>query len=142
MVNTTQVGGSLGTALLNTLFASAVAGYLVSHGSGSAAAASAAMEGYGTAFLWAAGIVAVGAALTALLFRTALRPRRSPPSRSSPTRPCRHGPACVAPDAPGRALGRGRDLRGWEPARTVVTRVGAGNDGQCGDGEHDGGDDD
>jgi EmrB/QacA subfamily drug resistance transporter len=71
MVNTTQqVGGSLGTALLNTLFASAVADYLVSHGSGSAAAASAAVEGYGTAFLWAAGIFAVGAVLTALLFRS------------------------------------------------------------------------
>jgi EmrB/QacA subfamily drug resistance transporter len=71
MVNTSQqVGGSLGTALLNTLFAAAVADYLAGHGTGRAATAAAAMQGYSTAFAWAAGIFAVGAVLTALLFRS------------------------------------------------------------------------
>ena len=54
---------------------------MISHGTGSAAAAGAAMEGYGTAFGWAAGIFAVGAVLTALLFRSgapALAPAGEP----------------------------------------------------------------
>jgi EmrB/QacA subfamily drug resistance transporter len=68
MVNTSQqVGGAVGTALLNTLFASSIAGYLASHGTGQVAQASAAVAGYGTAFGWAAAIFTVGALLTALI---------------------------------------------------------------------------
>jgi len=71
MVSTSQqVGGSIGTALLNTIFASTVADYVVGHGGGSAALASASMEGYSTAFLWAAGIFAIGSVVTALTFRS------------------------------------------------------------------------
>jgi EmrB/QacA subfamily drug resistance transporter len=63
MVNTTQqVGGSIGTAVLSTLFSSAVAGYV-----GSPAAA--AVHGYTTAFAWSAGIFAVGAVAAGLLLR-------------------------------------------------------------------------
>ncbi|HWF71900.1 MAG TPA: MFS transporter [Solirubrobacteraceae bacterium] len=59
MVNISQqVGGSVGTALLSTLFASAAASYAASHIHASAGAAL--IHGYTTAFWWAAGIFALG----------------------------------------------------------------------------------
>ena len=74
MVNTSQqVGGSIGTALLSTLAASAVTDYLVTHGAGPAAA----VQGYTTAFWWAAGIYAAGALVCGALFRTSTRPATS-----------------------------------------------------------------
>jgi len=71
MVNTSQqVGGSLGVALLSTLFASAVSGFVPASGTPAALAqAEAAVHGNTVAFWWAAGILAVGAVVTALLFR-------------------------------------------------------------------------
>ncbi len=62
MVNTSQqVGGSLGTAFLSTLFAGAAASYLAGHGArGPHAHADALIHGYTTAFWWAAAIYAVG----------------------------------------------------------------------------------
>jgi EmrB/QacA subfamily drug resistance transporter len=70
MVNTSQqVGGSLGLALLSTLFADAVSGYTAAAGTPAALAqAQAAVHGYTTAFWWAAGILAAGAIVTRLLF--------------------------------------------------------------------------
>ena len=70
MVNTSQqVGGSLGVALLSTLFADAVSGYTAAAGTPLAVAqAEAAVHGYTTAFWWAAGILAAGAVATAALF--------------------------------------------------------------------------
>ena len=70
MVNTSQqVGGSLGVALLSTLFADAVGSYVAATGTPAALAqAEAAVHGYSTAFWWAAAILAVGAIVTALLF--------------------------------------------------------------------------
>ena len=70
MVNTSQqVGGSLGVALLSTLFADAVASYTAATGTPAALAqAEAAVHGYSTAFWWAAAILAAGAIVTALLF--------------------------------------------------------------------------
>jgi EmrB/QacA subfamily drug resistance transporter len=51
LVNTTQqVGGSLGTALLNTIFTTAVASYATTHGVGPAAMAGGAIHGYNVAF--------------------------------------------------------------------------------------------
>ena len=68
MVNTTQqVGGAVGTALLNTLFAAAITDYVATHGGGAAAQASAAISGYSTAFGWATGIFVAGALITALI---------------------------------------------------------------------------
>ena len=71
MVNTSQqVGGSIGTALLNTLAATATANYLIDHASTTGAvAAEAAVAGYATAYWWGAGFFAVGAVIAALLFR-------------------------------------------------------------------------
>ncbi len=66
MVNTSQqVGGSIGTALLSTIAASAVSGF-------AGAPAEAAVHGYTTAFWWAAGIFALGAVLCGLLLRPGL----------------------------------------------------------------------
>ncbi|NQX29916.1 MFS transporter [Microbacteriaceae bacterium VKM Ac-2854] len=71
MVNTSQqVGGSIGTALLNTLAASAAADYIAANAPATAAvAAQAAIQSYATAYWWGAGFFAVGAVLSALLFR-------------------------------------------------------------------------
>ncbi|WP_431277717.1 MFS transporter [Leifsonia poae] len=71
MVNTSQqVGGSIGTALLNTLAATAAADYLASHVPPTAAvAADAAVHSYAVAYWWGAGFFAFGAVLAALLFR-------------------------------------------------------------------------
>ena len=71
MVNTSQqVGGSIGTALLNTLAASAATAYLASHTPLTPAVqAEAAVHSYATVYWWAAGVFAFGALLAALLFR-------------------------------------------------------------------------
>jgi len=69
MVNTSQqVGGSIGTALLSTLAASAVTGYLGDHGP--QAVAQATVHGYTTAFWWSAAIFAVGAISAAVLMKS------------------------------------------------------------------------
>ena len=61
MVNTSQqVGGSIGTSLLSTIYASAVASYLTSHAHVRGLALSAQVHGDVTAFWWAAGIFALG----------------------------------------------------------------------------------
>ncbi|WP_375424694.1 MFS transporter [uncultured Friedmanniella sp.] len=71
LVNTSQqVGGSIGTALLNTLAATAATGYLASHAPTTAAvAAAAAVHSYDTAYWWCAGFFAFGAVLSAVVFR-------------------------------------------------------------------------
>lgn len=71
MVNTSQqVGGSIGTALLNTLAATAATNYVASHLPPSATVvAQAAIHSYATAYWWGAAFFAFGAILTALLFR-------------------------------------------------------------------------
>ena len=60
-----QLGGSIGTSLLNTLAASATATYLTSHGT--RAVVSANVHGFVTAFWWSAGIFVVGALVAAVL---------------------------------------------------------------------------
>ncbi len=71
MVNTSQqVGGSIGTALLNTLAATAATDYIASHLPPTAAvAAEAAVHSYATAYGWGAAFFAFGAVLSALLYR-------------------------------------------------------------------------
>jgi EmrB/QacA subfamily drug resistance transporter len=69
-VNTMQqVGGSLGTALLSTLSASAASSYLAGNPPSPDLAARAAVHGYTTAFWWGAAIFAIGAVVSALLLR-------------------------------------------------------------------------
>jgi EmrB/QacA subfamily drug resistance transporter len=76
-VNTMQqVGGSVGTALLNTIAATAASTYVTAH-AGQASTpsgdlllkANAAISSYTTAFGWAAAIFLIGAVLTAIVLR-------------------------------------------------------------------------
>jgi EmrB/QacA subfamily drug resistance transporter len=68
MVNTgQQIGGSIGTALLSTLAASAASSYGAAHRPAADLVAQAAVHGYTTAFTWSAGIFAVGALASWLL---------------------------------------------------------------------------
>jgi EmrB/QacA subfamily drug resistance transporter len=73
-----QLGGSIGTALLNTIATSAAAAYVAGHisravlaspGSRAALQAAAAVHGYTTAFWWTAGIFAAGAIVCGSLLR-------------------------------------------------------------------------
>jgi MFS family permease len=74
MANTApQVGGSIGTALLSTLAASATSSYLTGTHASANLVARAAVHGYTTAFWWSAGIFAAGALITALLVRGKIR---------------------------------------------------------------------
>jgi hypothetical protein len=89
--------GSIGTALLNTIFASAVAAYLTAHLAAAqiigrqALTGLALAHGYDTAFWWTAGIFAAGAIIAGALLRPgpldqkrALSQRASGASRGEP----------------------------------------------------------
>jgi hypothetical protein len=68
MVNTSQqIGGSVGTSLLSTIYASAVASYLTSHAHVGDVALAAQVHGDTTAFWWAAGIFGVGFVLALVI---------------------------------------------------------------------------
>jgi EmrB/QacA subfamily drug resistance transporter len=76
MVNTSQqVGGSIGTALLSTIFASAVTSYSVAHTHLRGLADAASVHGYTTAFWWAAGIFALGLLVAVVILPANIRPR-------------------------------------------------------------------
>ncbi|MGO4461994.1 MFS transporter [Streptomyces sp. M-16] len=79
MVNTSQqVGGAIGTALLNTIAASATTAYLTDHAAQAAAGgaagklvqAQAMVEGYSAAIWWAVGILAISATIAFTLITT------------------------------------------------------------------------
>ncbi|MFF3749091.1 DHA2 family efflux MFS transporter permease subunit [Streptomyces sp. NPDC002018] len=77
-VNTMQqVGGAVGTALLNTLAAGAAGAYLADHGRTPAHLVQAQLESYSAAYWWSAGLFAAGAVIAALLFRPG-RPAPAP----------------------------------------------------------------
>jgi hypothetical protein len=68
LVNTTQqVGGSLGTALLNTLAATAATTYLASHAKSAAVVRAAAVHGYTTAFTVSAVLLVAAAVVAGVL---------------------------------------------------------------------------
>jgi Na+/melibiose symporter-like transporter len=70
MVNTMQqVGGSIGTALLSSIFASAMTSYLDGRRPSPEVLQAAAVHGYSVAFWIAAGVFAVGAIAIAALMR-------------------------------------------------------------------------
>jgi MFS family permease len=71
MVNTMQqVGGSIGTALLSSIFASAVTSFAEGKAPSPQVAADAAMHGYTVAFWVAAGVFAFGAVVVGTLMRS------------------------------------------------------------------------
>ena len=65
-----QVGGAIGTALLNTLAATAAAAYVTDHAPATPEVlAEAALHSFDTAYAWSAAIFLGGAVVAALLFR-------------------------------------------------------------------------
>lgn len=82
LVNTTQqVGGSLGTALLNTIAATATTGFIVANGAGQSAAGL--VHGYKIAFTWGLGALIVAAVLSLVLV-TKQRPPITPAGDETP----------------------------------------------------------
>jgi EmrB/QacA subfamily drug resistance transporter len=86
--NTTQqIGASIGTALLNTIAATATAAYVATHGHGAAVVARATVHGFATASWWAAGSMVLGAVVGGTLINA--HPRRhgqpSGPARTATT---------------------------------------------------------
>jgi predicted MFS family arabinose efflux permease len=82
-----QLGASIGTSLLNTIFAGAVTSYLAAHIASArligrqALTGLALAHGYDTAFWWTAGILAGGSIVAAILFRRGpLYSRNTPPA--------------------------------------------------------------
>ncbi len=76
MVNTSQqVGGSVGTSLLSTIFASAVTSYAAGHLHTTGLADASAVHGYTTAFWWAVGIFALGFVLAMVILPGRAKPR-------------------------------------------------------------------
>jgi MFS family permease len=80
-----QLGASIGTSLLNTIFAAAVTSYLTAHLAAArltgrpALTGLALAHGYDTAFWWTAGIFAAGAVTAGALLRSGpLRPASTP----------------------------------------------------------------
>jgi EmrB/QacA subfamily drug resistance transporter len=70
LVNTTQqIGNSLGTALLNTIAATATAAFLAGHRSSAAARATGLVHGYATAFYVGAVFLGVGAVVSLFLIQ-------------------------------------------------------------------------
>ncbi len=128
IVNTTQqVGGSIGTALLSTLFASAVTSYAASNADNrprGAVAAVSAVHGYTTVFAWAAAILTVGAILCAFLIRPgrhAHDPNSVPalPHEPRPVLPVEvvMTPCLPPPTIPSRRPGPWRKRRPGRPQR-------------------------
>ena len=117
MVNTgQQIGGSIGTSLLNTLAASATAGYLTAHVTPASPVtagprlALALVHGYTTAFWWSAAIFAAGALICGTLLR-----------RGPLTQP-------GVPDVPAAGLGSGPNGQRRQGLRSVSGRgTGSGN---------------
>jgi EmrB/QacA subfamily drug resistance transporter len=94
MVNTSQqVGGSIGTALLSTLAAAATTDFATAHGPAADVLSRAAIEGYTTAFSWAAGIFLAGALVCGSLLRPGSRP--APAHAAEPAPAHAAGPAAA-----------------------------------------------
>ena len=113
-----MLGGSVGTSLLNTIFASAVASYLAAHLAAAriigrhALTGLALAHGYDTAFWWTAGIFASGAVIGGALLRPGPLVPTGTPSRAQtevPTAQAETGPALVTAPRANRLI----DLRGF-----------------------------
>jgi EmrB/QacA subfamily drug resistance transporter len=97
-----MLGGSVGTSLLNTIFASAVASYLAAHLAAAriigrqALTGLALAHGYDTAFWWTAGIFASGAVVGGILLRSGPLGQQGTPAQEAdgvPTAQAKAGPA-------------------------------------------------
>ena len=87
-VNTMQqVGGSIGTALLSSIFASAVSSYAKGKPPSPQVTANAAMHGYTVAFWVAAGVFAFGAVVVGLLMHSITLEAGASPAPTGETQP-------------------------------------------------------
>lgn len=78
MANTSQqIGASVGTALLNTIAATATASYLAAHTGGPAVAAHATVHGYAVAAVYATGVLVLAALVAGILINAHPGARRS-----------------------------------------------------------------
>jgi hypothetical protein len=81
-----QLGASIGTSLLNTIFASAVASYVAANAASArvigipALTRLALLHGYDRSFSWTAGILAGGSIVAAILFRRGPLVSQAPPA--------------------------------------------------------------
>ncbi|MFB7395140.1 MFS transporter [Streptomyces sp. NPDC056191] len=101
MVNTSQqIGGSIGTSVLNTLATSATTAYLHGKPPNEANVAQAQLHGYDTAYWWSAAFFAAGLLITAVLYRSG--PPAGGVSAAASAAAGRQGAATGAsPDGPG-----------------------------------------
>src|SRR5882757_678865 len=84
MVNTSQqVGGSIGTSLLNTLAASAATHYMSGKKPTAAVSAQAQLHSYSTAYWWSAALFGAGFIITLLLYRPGVPKSLSEPNAES-----------------------------------------------------------
>ena len=99
-----QLGGSIGTALLNSIATSAAAAYVTGHltaaiaaspSSRSALKAGAAVHGYTTAFWWTAGIFAAGAIVCGSLLRRGPLARQAGAAQAIPAPQREPGPSTI-----------------------------------------------
>jgi hypothetical protein len=101
LVNTMQqVGGSVGTALLSSIFASAVTSFAKGKPSTPRVAADAAMHGYTVAFWVAAGVFAFGAVVVGSLMHS-IKIEADAPAESASARFPAGGSPQVASGSPG-----------------------------------------
>jgi EmrB/QacA subfamily drug resistance transporter len=84
MVNTCQqIGGSIGTALLNTIAASALTSYLLIHGNRQAAQVNGAVHSYVVAFWVSAAIFAGAAVVTGAVLRSGVLTQQESPAAAA-----------------------------------------------------------
>jgi hypothetical protein len=71
VVNTSQqIGGSIGTALLNTIYITVASRALMGSASGSRSTAAAYLHGYSVAFWWSAGFFGLGTIITLFMLES------------------------------------------------------------------------
>jgi EmrB/QacA subfamily drug resistance transporter len=125
-VNTAQqVGGSIGTALLNTLAASAGTAYLVGRLATTSTLRLAALHSYTTAFLWSALIFVLGAVVTGLILE------RGGLAALGTTVPETTAPQTTVPESPAPGT-RAPQATDPEPWQSGLQPVGPGQLYRCG----------
>ncbi|MEV5752228.1 MFS transporter [Actinoallomurus sp. NPDC052308] len=131
MVNTSQqVGGSLGTALLNTIGTTAATSYIAAHAAGRpspALAAAGLVHGFQVALWWVMGAVGLAAILVAALVNGRGAPRAAAPVRSAADLPREERSAEAEPPRELAAVGTyaeaPRDDGTWGESRLVYART-------------------
>lgn len=117
-VNTAQqVGGSIGTALLNTIAAGVTATYLTTHGNNPLEIAKGTVHGYTVAVWWAVGILILAAAVAGSLITTSPRrkaklaaaPAQAPTSGATTGDAVEQAPAVATSTVHGTVTGIGGD---------------------------------